>query len=53
MSYSGVALTTGQDYDPWHGAFGANFVNVADDVADAGSGHEEAPGERQREEAEE
>lgn len=32
---AGVSLTTGDDYDPWHGGLGANFVNIADDVADA------------------
>jgi hypothetical protein len=32
---AGITLPTGDDYRPYHAAFGENYVNVADDMADA------------------
>lgn len=31
---AGISLPTGDDYDPYHGALGVNFINMADDLAD-------------------
>lgn len=35
MNYSGIALKTGTDYSQYVGTLGENYVNIADDVADA------------------
>lgn len=35
MSYGGIALKTGTDYGKYDGTLGENYVNAADDVADA------------------
>ena len=32
---AGITLKTGDDYGPWHAGMGENYVNVADDLADA------------------
>lgn len=35
MAYVGITLTTGSDYSQYHGGLGENYVNVADNLADA------------------